>query len=460
MDNIWLLTEERPKPSVVKKIIETYCTDFNDTIVLCDQVKIKPLINGGVFQFAYVVEGLKVAKAEHIYIKTVSGYSSFLDFLLFKQENEPRENDLGEIPLMAVEETKTSDKESRNTGVSQRVSKFVYFRNFYKRTKMYMLYNGESKQDEKPSQTGVFGTNILLSLGVSVVGKDVSKWYKKFASVDDLIDFKAKMKKPPKGNVPIEIKKQKGYIEVSGRLDKPAGKGNIAHDPSVGSLSMIGAGLRKLGWTGDIILTKHGVSSDYIGKNKKNKFLFNCQLLDMKLEGLSMPQVQLPEYYWHYERNSEKMADILLHIQAIYGGMNCVYENHAGCERGYFNDKNGIPITLPKKNREDINLFLPDVVLYDAATNYILLVEGKKASTLKQGLAEIENYDGIEQEYIVKHYPGAEVLRCLSIFGASWRQLLNPKVLFYLASDGHIIINANAPECVKRCFKDTGVTYQ
>ncbi len=125
MDNLWFLTEERPKPSVVLQIIEMYCADFGDRITLIDEIKIKPIIRNGKFIFSYIVEGLKVAKAENIFIKTISGYSSSVDFLIFKQKNEPKENDITEIPLMAVEETKTSDDESRNTGVSQRVSKFV-----------------------------------------------------------------------------------------------------------------------------------------------------------------------------------------------------------------------------------------------------------------------------------------------------------------------------------------------
>lgn len=32
-DNIWLLTEERPKPSVVSQIIEMYSSDFDDDII-------------------------------------------------------------------------------------------------------------------------------------------------------------------------------------------------------------------------------------------------------------------------------------------------------------------------------------------------------------------------------------------------------------------------------------------
>ena len=91
MDNLWLLTEERPKPSVILQIIKLYCEDFGDTAYQQGEVKIRPIIVNGFFKFVYVVEGIKVLNAENIFIKTVSGNSSFLDFLLFKQKNEPCE---------------------------------------------------------------------------------------------------------------------------------------------------------------------------------------------------------------------------------------------------------------------------------------------------------------------------------------------------------------------------------
>ena len=77
MDHLWLLTEERPKPSVVLQIIKMYCKDFDDRITLHNEIKILPHIKDGVFQFVYEVEGLKVSKADTIFIKTVSGNSSF-----------------------------------------------------------------------------------------------------------------------------------------------------------------------------------------------------------------------------------------------------------------------------------------------------------------------------------------------------------------------------------------------
>lgn len=131
MDHLWLLTEERPKPSVVLQIIKMYCKDFDDRITLHNEIKILPHIKDGVFQFVYEVEGLKVSKADTIFIKTVSGNSSFLDFLLFKQERAPAEGRNSDHLIMAIEETKTSDDESRNTGVYQRGSKFVYITPYY-----------------------------------------------------------------------------------------------------------------------------------------------------------------------------------------------------------------------------------------------------------------------------------------------------------------------------------------
>ena len=277
MDNLWLLTEERPKPSVVLQIVNMYCTDFADFASVSGEIKIKPIIENGFFQFIYVVENLHIQNANKIYIKTVSGNSSFLDFLLFKQVNAPIEGNPNDNLIMAIEETKTSDDESRNTGVYQRGSKFVYITPYYRNVRLYMLYNEEldAREEKKPSDTSIFGTNILLTLGVTVVGKDTSHWFKPFDSLDDLIRFKAAMRMPPAGNVPITIKRFDDRIEVSGRLAKPENAGNIGHDPNIGALSMISACIRKLGWNKEIVLTMHGVTQQYVNRTHgKNKFLY------------------------------------------------------------------------------------------------------------------------------------------------------------------------------------------
>ena len=56
-----------------------------------------------------------------IFIKVVKGKSSFVDFIVFLQEEMPSEND---EPFLIIEETKTTDKESRNTGADKELLNF------------------------------------------------------------------------------------------------------------------------------------------------------------------------------------------------------------------------------------------------------------------------------------------------------------------------------------------------
>ena len=72
----------------------------------------------------------------------------------------------------------------------------------------------------------------------------------------------------PQGNVPILINKTDGKITVSGRLYKSDG---LAHDPNIGALSLISAAIRKLGWIGEIVITRHGLKQKHLQAD--NKFI-------------------------------------------------------------------------------------------------------------------------------------------------------------------------------------------
>lgn len=444
MNNIWLLTEEKPKISVIKQILQIYKDDFGVNFECQNQILISPIFNKGIFTFTYKVCGITVDDIESIYIKTVSGGSSFLDFLFFVQEQAPIEGKKNNL-VFAVEETKTSDDESRNTGVYQRCSKFVYIKAFYPTIPLYMLYNDELelRKDKKPSDTSILGTNMLLTNGVKISGKPVDKWFKSFKNIDELIAFKNAMKKPPASNTPILINKTQNKITVSGRLDKPKNIGKIAHDPNIGALSYISYTLRQLGWKDEIEIIKHGVVQSSVRNNSTNKFLSICNMLNLKMEGITMPtNYKLPDSYWHYEDKSEKMASILFHISCEYIGLKEIYQNHAGCERGYFKSSSGQLITLPKKcGADEHNLLIPDVIMRDDVNRVVYLIEGKKLDTINNGLEEIEDYDDIETLYINKYFPGYDVKRYLTIFGGNLSQLPHPKVLLYLSNSGKVIIN-------------------
>lgn len=459
MDNLWILTEERPKVSVLVDIIELYCKDFNDEIIFCDNPKIEPIYFNDHFTFVYLLNGVKLKTVELIYIESVSGESSFFDFLVVKQKERPIENYLGDNLLMAIEETKTSDKESRNTGVYQRASKFVYLDIFTTRVKKYMLYNDELdiQEDTEPSDTSKFGTNMLLTQKVKIVGKETDVWFEEYTSIDDLIAFKNSMKKPPASNTPITITKFTDRIELTGLISKPADKGNMAHDPNIGAISCICKTLRDLGWDKKILLKRHGIQQFYIDRLiNPNKFLSICKHLQIQIDGIVLNDLPYPTNYWYYERTSEKIASILLHIESENNGIIGIYQNHAGCERGYFKAHSNQFIVLPKKDRMNNILSIPDLILLNEKKKEIYIIEGKQYNTLAQGVIDIENYGSIIEEFIKPNYHGYAISRWITIFGGNLRRLPHESVMLCILSDGSIIVNKNAPTDVKEIFKSNG----
>ena len=141
--NLWILTEERPKDSVLTSILRKFCQDHKIGF-FANKLRILPVLEcDGRFSFTYSVIGFDCTIIDQIFIKTVSGNSSFTDFLIFYQNHKPTIHD---IPIYAIEETKTDDKESRNTGVYQRCSKFVFIDYFYPNIRKIMLYNIQVEQ--------------------------------------------------------------------------------------------------------------------------------------------------------------------------------------------------------------------------------------------------------------------------------------------------------------------------
>lgn len=184
-------------------------------------------------------------------------------------------------------------------------------------------------------------------------------------------------------------------------------------------------------------------------------------MLNVTMEGIDMPNsYELPDSYWHYEDKSEKMASILFHISCECLGFKEVYQNHAGCERGYFKTKEEKLVTLPKYcGNDQHNLLIPDVILRDDTKKIVYLMEGKKLSTISAGLSEIEDYDDIENLYIKHYFPEYTVKRYLTIYGGTKTQLPHPKVLIYLNAAGQIIMNDLAePELSTKILELANIT--
>ncbi|OGE77425.1 MAG: hypothetical protein A3B91_05025 [Candidatus Yanofskybacteria bacterium RIFCSPHIGHO2_02_FULL_41_29] len=452
--NLWLLTEERPKVKVIEKIIQKFSDDKKCKCVFSDRgIKIVPIVQNGRFTFTYKVLGIECGEIKQIFIKTVSGKSSFVDFLLFYQDDQP---DYSSTPIYAIEETKTDDTESRNTGIYQRSSKFVFVEFYYPDAKKIMLYNIRIAQNDEPSDTNIFGTRMLLTLGVEIIGKKLDpKVMTPFKNLDELIAFKRSMRRPPAGNTPILIDKEGNKITVSGRLYKA---GNIGHDPNIGALSAIASCIRKWDNKTPIEITSHGLKQKHI--HSENKFIQIANKLGVTLKGLTLPASRLQDNYWHYAESQEKVASIFVHlIVENFTNGRSIYENHGGSERGYFINKSGDLITIPKyKEDERVSykagnknaiIYIPDLILFDVDRNQIINIEGKTYANRANGIEELKNYVYIEERYIVPSYKPSKIVRTVVLSGSDATKIENDGVGFILNSEGQIIISDSTPEIIK-----------
>ena len=136
--NLWILTEERPKKEVIGQILNKFIKEKGISAFF-DTLRIIPILDtSSNFTSNYKIVGVTSPAIENIHLSIISGNSSFVDYLIYFQENRPSALDR---PLYAIEETKTDDSESRNTGVFQRATKFVYLDVFYPGVDSTMLYN-------------------------------------------------------------------------------------------------------------------------------------------------------------------------------------------------------------------------------------------------------------------------------------------------------------------------------
>jgi hypothetical protein len=453
--NLWILTEERPKRDVIANILLKFAND-NKFACFIDTIRILPILENGRFAFLYEVVGFRCNKIERVFIKSGHGFSSFVDFLVFYQEKQPTQSD---TPLYAIEETKTDDKESRNTGVYQRASKFVFIGYYYPAVKKIMLYNLKIEQKEKPTATYIFGTKLLLTLGVEILGKKLDdKIFQPFRSVDEIIALKKAMRKAPKGNIPILIEKVGDKITVSGRLCK---SDELAHDPNIGALSLICAAIRKLGWNGDIVITRHGLEQRHIQAN--NKFVKIANKLDVKIDKLTIPRSRTQDNYWKYETEGEKLGTIFIHlvVENFTEGYS-IFENHAGCEKGYFITKEGTPIPLAKysdreaykKGDKNKIISIPDLILIDFGRSEIINIEGKKYQFRQDGIKELKNFGGIEKNYIEKYYPKFKITRTVVLYGGKENKIIEIEVGFLLNENGDLVLGIKAPELFREAIKN------
>ncbi len=451
--NLWILTEERPKNEVLFNIITKFCTD-NHICWFIDSIRIIPILKDWKFTFTYEVSWPRFEKINKIFIKTVSWNSSFVDFLLFFQENEPTGDD---IPIYAIEETKTDDSESRNTWIYQRASKFVYINSFFPNAKKIMLYSLQIEQKKTPTATNIFGTKCLITLWVEILWKKQEKLLNPFTSIDELIAFKNSIK-AHEGNVPILLKKEWDKIYISWRLWKA---NSLSYDPNIWALSLISATLRKLWWKGRIIITEHWLSQRHVWC--KNKFVQIANKIWIELNWLSVPEAKEINEYWHYETKWEKLWTIFIDlIVENFTWWYPIYANHAGAERWYFLTSEWKSITIPKYlDKEKYKawdktqiIYIPDIVLLDVERLEIINVEWKTYENRLQWIKELDNYDPIENFFIKPSYPKYKIIRTVVVYWSCKEEIVEIEIWFMLNEQWKLILWIKAPDLFREAVKN------
>jgi len=322
-----------------------------------------------------------------------------------------------------------------------------------------MLYNLQVEQKEEPTATYVFGTKLLLTLGVEIMGKKLDeKIFTPFNSVDEILDFKKKMRRAPKGNIPILIRAVDNKITISGRLYK---SGGLAHDPNIGALSLISAAIRKLGWGGDIVITRHGLRQRRIQAD--NKFVKIANKLNLTIHGLTLPASRTQNNYWKYETDGEKLGTIFIHlvVENFTEGYS-IFENHAGCEKGYFitSDSKHIPLEkysdrkAYKAGNKNKIISIPDLILIDFGRSEVINIEGKKYQFRQNGIEELKNFGDIEKSYIIKYYPKFKITRTVVLYGGVEKKIVEIEVGFLLNENGDLVLGIKAPELFRDAIKN------
>ena len=159
---------------------------------------------------------------------------------------------------------------------------------------------------------------------------------------------------------------------------------------------------------------------------KTNKFVLIANKIGIELEGLTIPQVSPSKEYWRYDRAGEKLGTIFIHIvvENFTNGYS-VFENHAGCEKGYFRTSAGEHIPLAKYTDKKAYkagdksriVFIPDLVLLDVDEKVAITIEGKTYENKNRGIAELNNYEAFDTMYLRKYYSQYDCQNC----GFIWR---------------------------------------
>jgi hypothetical protein len=359
-----------------------------------------------------------------IHIILFKGTTSCVDYMLFAGAPDPCATGSAEHALCILESTKTSDKESRNTAVNQRIIKFTtYFRLYPRSTAIPVMFWLDANWTlTKLTPTAVFGFKLMTTIGIrlfmnskddvvnSITDMGTVMEIGPFISVDDMIQCKNNIPEK-KGNVSVKLAHRRllnvktrvltHVFDVSIKLDKGknAFAGKISHDPNVGLLSGLLNAVDKLEPNSRNIITNHNVLQEYFDKCPKSKLWYSIHGLHIEFDGITVNPVPppLPSQYFVVEHSmTEKLATILCQMTSSCA---TIFSNHGGCALTSVLSENGQSVSVGRTMNR------PDILFADPVKKEITIVEGKVESDIRKGVVQLgsahlsEFVDMVQSEY-------------------------------------------------------------
>jgi len=424
---ITILTEENPQ---IKEVEFILCL-LN---VICRVFEIISSVTDGVWDGAFVAK----TNVPHINveIRLVKGSGSFLDYIVYDHA-QPDVNT--SVPVLLMESTKTTDAESRNTAIYQRITKFVVAKLYYPDTPLVLYYN---TAHHTRTATSLFGRRMLATLGVKlydVNGAMDMTDSPPFTSVEEVKTEKNKMTEK-KGNISVKITQNEPHnYGITAKLSKGK-QTTICNDPNKGLVTGIASVIFTLDKEATFTIMRHGVDLEKLKNVTNEKFWYANSLYELKLDGceLSSKGAGCPDTYWRMDTQSEKASTINYHKHMEQKGWHTIYHNHSSSARSNFVDEDGTEHQVPK------DVTIPDVVVGNKERKVIQICEGKVFKDRLMGVKQLDELSDFIK-YTNDHYKGYTIERGLCLYAERLSQVhslsaLTYPIFFALDSAGSIYI--------------------
>lgn len=462
--NVWILSEEPPKPEVLTRLVTLTAQRLNQTVTESKAgVRLLPLAGeGNAFSFTYEIVGLTVTGVNRLFFRLVTSPLHVVDYQVFVQDLIPTQTDK---PLFYVEEARLSDNEK--SGLFTRLAKWALLARWHPDAKDRVLLFTDTALERKFAPTlkpsFLFCLRLIKTLGIAIQdAPDVIGDIDAFDSVKAVIDAKNALSPerdhlqksvPMHWSVPVRLHIEGDTLIIRAWLEKG---GTISHEANISLVGSLAMTVRHLGWTGKITVTDHGVVDDYL--IRANKFHVFQETFGVELEDVESFGMKLPRHYWTFEKRNKKQVTIFLACVVPYFGLGKVlFSHHNRAEKTDFLKPNGqtsevrryVDLKAHREGVDNQRIDTPDLCLINKAQDQALILNAQTWGARWSALNQLPLMANFEAVYINRFYPNASVENRALLFGSKQDSLPYSLFCLLLNDDGKLIVHDDAPQLIK-----------